>query len=151
MNEKEIKKILSRMDGIFVPEFTWKDRRIDAIVIDIRHRWVRGFEIKTDRTDFLQDKKFLDYSEFCSSFSFVCPSGLIKPEEVDKPIGLLWIEKDIDAMKQSYYGYSQFQWKKRPGNFQRRKSLSWLWTYLKVLELEMPRMYYELNRLKEWP
>jgi hypothetical protein len=37
---------------------------------------------------------------------------------------------------------------KRAKNFQSRKSLSWLWTYVGILETEFSRMQYELNDLK---
>jgi len=150
MTADDIKSYLAGMDGLFIPEFTWRDKRIDAIIIDIKHRWIRGFEIKTSRSDFLKDQKYWQYSEFCSSISFVCTAGLIQPEEVEKPIGLLWIEENIDLQRQSFFeSPTPFQWKKRPGNFQRQKSLSWFWTYLRVLEMELPRIYFELSRFKK--
>jgi hypothetical protein len=118
---------ISRFYSIFVNEFTYNAKRIDAIIIDIQHRWIRGFEIKTNRNDFLQDKKWTGYSEFLSSLSIVCPPELIKPEEIERPFGLLWVDE------------LNFKWKKRPINFQSRKSLAWFWTYLHVVETEFLR------------
>ena len=127
-------KGLARWDNIYVPEFTFGGLRLDAILIDVRHRWIRGFEIKVSKQDFKQDIKWTMYSEFCSSLSIVCPEGLIQPEEIKSPFGLVWIkEKDT-------YGWNQFVWKKRPKNFQKRDSLAWLWTYVKVIEIEFARM-----------
>jgi len=143
----EALKYLGGFKGIYVPEFTWEKHRIDALIIDIEHRWIRGFEIKTRRNDFTRDQKFTEYSIFCSSLSIVCPEGLIESKEIEKPIGLLWIKENRD-----YRGvYGMPQWKKRPQNFQKRNGLSWLWTYTRVLELEFPRVLDELNRLKERP
>ncbi len=121
---------MARWGMLYIPEFTFNDLRIDAIIIDIRHRWVRGFEIKISRQDFLADSKWQYYSSFCSSLSVVCPNGLIQPDEVKKPFGLLWADELCI-------------WKKRPKKFNHRGSLAWLYTYLKVLELEMPRLAYE--------
>ena len=143
MTELEIKEKLRGMTGyssVFVPEFTWGNLRIDALIIDLAHRWIRGFEIKIRRQDFLKDEKWTMYSSFCSSLSIVCPAGLIGPEEIKKPFGLLWIDEDA-------HGY--VQWKKRPKRFQRRDSLAWLWTYVRVLEWELPRLDGEARWIAE--
>ncbi len=143
MTSHEIFKNISRLGGfhsITIPEFTWLGLRIDAIHIDFEHRWIRGFEIKTARGDWLKDNKWVEYSEFCSSLAVVCPRGLIQPTEIDKPFGLLWIgEKN---------NYPLLEWKKRPLNFQKRNSLAWLYTYIKVMEKEFPRMAWELEQTK---
>jgi hypothetical protein len=134
-----IKQIIKNMSGfhsIFVDEFTWKDRRVDCLIIDLRHRWLRGYEVKTSLADFRHDIKWTEYTEFLSSLSIACPTGLISPNEIQKPFGLLWISN------------KGVQWKKRPMNFQDRKSLAWFWTYLRVLELETPRLKRENDNLK---
>jgi hypothetical protein len=146
LTAEDIKKRLAGIGGygnIFIPEYTWKQIRIDAVIIDIRKRWVRGFEVKTSRIDFLQDDKWTQYSEFCSSVSIVCPEGLIEKNEVQKPFGLLWIKESVDWNRQR-----DFQWVRRPKNIQNRKSLAWFWTYLNVIERELPRMYYEIDSFK---
>lgn len=130
-------KILGGHYSIMVPEFTYNGIRIDAIVINIRHRWIRGFEIKINRADWVKDTKWVMYSEFCSSLSIVCPQELIQPEEIKKPFGLLWLGPDVGR-----------KWMRRPQNFQKRNSLAWLWTYIRVLEMEFPRIEGELNEIK---
>jgi hypothetical protein len=146
MNSSEILTILchsSNYNEIYIPEFTYGNMRIDAIAIDLCHRWIRGFEIKISRSDFLKDKKFVLYTQVCSSISIVCPANLINPEEIEKPFGLLWI-KPKDS-----FDYRQIEWKKRPQNFQKRNSLAWLWTYIHVIEKEFPRINEELIRIKQ--
>jgi len=138
MTESDIKKrlrIMTHFHGIFVDEFTFHEHRIDAIIIDLKHRWIRGFEIKTNRSDFNRDIKWTQYSKFLSSLSMVCPEGLIQPNEIEKPLGLLWITEN------------GVRWKKRPGNFQNRHSLAWLWTYVSVIEAEFPRIIWEKERM----
>lgn len=146
MNASEIMSVLqisSNYNEVYIPEFTYGDLRIDAILIDLRHRWIRGFEIKTSRSDFLKDNKFALYTQICSSVSIVCPAELIQPNEVEKPFGLLWVqEKDT-------FRYQRLQWKKRPQNFQRRNSMAWIWTYIHILEKEFPRINDELIRLQQ--
>ena len=56
-------------------------------------RDIKGFEFKVSRSDFLADKKWKKYLKHCNSFSFVCPYGMIKKEELPEGIGLLWIFK----------------------------------------------------------
>lgn len=50
-----------------------------------------GYEIKVDRSDFVNDKKWRSYLEFCNEFYFVCPHGLIRVEELPADVGLLWL------------------------------------------------------------
>jgi hypothetical protein len=137
----EIKDKMRQMAGasssIFVPEFTWGDLRIDALLLETRKRWIRGFEIKVSRGDFLQDDKWQLYSQFCSSLSVGCPYGLIKPDEVPAPYGLAYFKR-----VGGFIGL-EITWVKKPRRFQRRDSMAWLWTYLRVLEMEMPRLQAE--------
>lgn len=128
--------------GVWVPEFTFGDLRIDALIVDTQHRWVRGFEIKTSRSDFQRDSKWTTYSQFCSTLTIVCPAGMLQREDVQSPFGLLWI---------SGYGigYPAPAWVRRPLNLQRRNSLSWLWTYTRVLERELPRLSGEVRELRQ--
>ena len=131
---------------ILVPEFTFYDQRIDAILIKPeKTRRIMGFEIKVSRADFIQDAKWQNYSRFCSSLSLACPSGLIKPEEIPSPFGLLWVEKKVDVRnwdKKECVSYP-YTWAKRPKDFQGNKGLAWTWTYLEVIELEFKRLAHE--------
>jgi hypothetical protein len=49
-----------------------------------------GYEVKVSRSDFLKDDKWQGYLAYCSDFYFVCPMGLIQPEELPPEAGLLW-------------------------------------------------------------
>jgi len=66
--------------------------RLDAwaMIKSWRHPCAIGYEIKVDRSDFLNDQKWPDYLPFCNEFYFVCPSKLITKEEVGPEIGLIW-------------------------------------------------------------
>lgn len=138
MNAAFITEILrGEIDGLFIPEFTYGDTRIDAVVIDVRRRNVRGFEVKVAKEDYLRDKKWQMYSAFCSSLSIVCPEGLLQVEEVSKPFGLAWVYED-----------GRLEWQRMPRNLQSRESLAWTLTYLSVLEKEIARLVPENNGLK---
>lgn len=54
-----------------------------------------GYEVKVSRCDFLHDEKWKDYLPLCNQLFFVCPWGMIKPEEVPANVGLLWVSKNI--------------------------------------------------------
>lgn len=144
MNSDDIKEKLKYIGGYTstaIPEFTWDNRlRVDMLLIDTHKRWLRGFEIKLTKADFLNDYKWTQYTEFCSSITIVCPAGLIKKEEIEHPFGLLWITQDNQRLSH--------KWIKRPKNIQTRNSLAWLWTYIRVLEYELPRLSGEVNNLK---
>lgn len=150
---KDIHAAIGRMGAygsIMVPEFTFRDQRIDAIVIKPeKTRRILGFEIKVSRTDFLQDAKWQNYSRFCSSLSVACPKGLIKPEEIPSPFGLFWVDKEVAIRewdKKECVTYP-VTWAKRPKDFQGTKGLAWTWTYLEVLEAEFKRLAHaELMR-----
>lgn len=145
----DIRKYLQTIGGwgsVYVPEYTYSHMRIDAAVIDIRSRWIRGFEIKMTRADFLADEKWLNYAEFCSSLSIVCPKGLIQREEIQKPLGLLWVSV---CEKGTPYERPIGEWIRRPKRFQSREGLAWLFTYVRVIEKELPRMDIEITQLKQ--
>lgn len=69
--------------------------RMDAWVMP--RSWAKpeciGYEIKVRRSDFLQDDKWRSYLPLCNSFFFVCPFGVIQPEELPKEAGLLVVSK----------------------------------------------------------
>jgi hypothetical protein len=142
----EIHRALKRLGGfygIYVPEMTYGQRRIDAAIIDVSKRWIRGFEIKLTRADFLRDEKYHEYTQFTSSLSLVCPAGLIAKEEVPAPYGLLYVSRPLGINPQ--LTELQVHWERKPKRYQRRDGLAWLYLYVKVIEAELPR----LNRLQE--
>lgn len=52
-----------------------------------------AYEIKVSRSDFLRDDKWPGYLDLCNYFYFVCPAGLIEPEELPEGVGLMWLSK----------------------------------------------------------
>jgi len=52
-----------------------------------------GYEVKVSRGDFVQDQKWRVYLKYCNQFYFVCPTGLIKKEELPNDTGLIYLSK----------------------------------------------------------
>lgn len=83
---------------------TWtgkKLRRLDAVAF--KKSWTKpcitGYEIKISRSDFLNDEKWQFYLDYCHKFYFVCPSGLIKPEEIQiERVGLIWYNPEKKSL-----------------------------------------------------
>lgn len=126
-----IKERFHRWGNIYIHEFTYGDSRIDCLLLNTEKRLVRGFEIKCTKQDFKNDEKWQGYTRFCSSLSIACPWGLIGPDEVDKPYGLLWVSRN-----------NAYTWKRKPKNFIRRDCLAWTWQYLRIIETEFKRIAY---------
>ena len=59
---------------------------------------IAGYEIKVSRSDFQRDVKYARYMQYCHEFSFVVPTGLIKREEVEPEIGLIYYNPDKRAL-----------------------------------------------------
>lgn len=88
---------------------TWGARRGELLIMDglaIKKSWTRpqfvGYEIKTSRSDFLQDEKWRGYLDYCHKFYFVCPKGLISRDEIEsmnENIGLMYYHKDYANCK----------------------------------------------------
>jgi len=53
------------------------------------------YEIKTSRSDFLQDSKWPNYLPYCNELYFACSHGLIAPSEVGEHAGLMWASKNF--------------------------------------------------------
>lgn len=90
--------------------------RFDLIIFNFHLMKLRGFEFKTSRADFLRDKnseKWKNYLKYCNTFTWVCPEGLIKKEEVESPAGLLWIKTQKKVGFKTFY-IINFQWIKKP-------------------------------------
>lgn len=80
----------------------------DAVAI--KKSWTQPcvtiYEIKVNRQDFLGDEKWTAYKRFCNRFSFVCPTGLIKPDELSNGCGLITYNPETGALytaKKSIY------------------------------------------------
>lgn len=57
------------------------------------HPCVSAYEVKVSRRDFLADEKWHGYLDYCNRFSFVCPHGVVGPDELPENVGLLWVAK----------------------------------------------------------
>lgn len=97
-----IRELLAKRheDDIFIEECKTGSSGRKYYILDawaMRKTWQRpfttGYEIKTHRSDFLQDDKWLNYLDYCNMFYFVCPSGLIQPDELPPEAGLLYQAK----------------------------------------------------------
>lgn len=71
-------------------------QKIDALAI--KPSWANprftAYEVKVSRSDFLADDKWTNYLSYCHKFYWACSTGLIKPEEVSDPCGLVWVNGD---------------------------------------------------------
>ena len=93
-------------DSVCVPECktgqSWGGdfRRIDMWVL--KKSWspltITGYEIKVSRQDFLNDQKWQEYMDYCHAFYFVCPLGLIHPDELPKEVGLMVGSKNLKKL-----------------------------------------------------
>lgn len=75
--------------------------RMDMVVV--KKTWspvsVLGIEVKVSRSDFLADKKWTDYLQYCTEFYFACPAGLIQPNEITSDVGLIWMTQNRATVK----------------------------------------------------
>lgn len=102
---QKIKKALEikHSGEIYIPECklgaTWGHgegpKRIDFW--SIKPSWANprmtAYEIKVNRSDFLQDDKWRAYLDYCDQFYFICPSGLIEKTELPPEAGLMYLSK----------------------------------------------------------
>lgn len=103
MKSSDIVKLLKEKhaEDVFVDELRdGPSQGVSSFRLDgwaMAKSWVNpvtyGYEIKVSLNDFRRDDKWHNYLEYCSDFYFVCPWGLIQPEEVAAPAGLLWVAK----------------------------------------------------------
>ncbi len=47
-------------------------------------------EVKVSRSDFTHDDKWAQYLPSCNRFYWACPTGMIKPDEIDPRCGLIY-------------------------------------------------------------
>lgn len=97
----EIKELLKQKHGsdIIITEcktgstwYTSKYYKFDAWVM--KKKWSKPcviiYEIKVNRSDFLNDHKWTEYLKYCNEFYFVCPPKLIEKNELPSEAGLIW-------------------------------------------------------------
>ena len=77
------------------PSAGYTHMRMDAWVMarSWSHPLVTAYEVKVSRQDFLNDRKWMDYRQYCNEFYFACPAGLIQPNELPEDVGLYWASK----------------------------------------------------------
>ncbi len=106
VTEQSIIDILAKkhIGDIFVPHCKtgpWNGFAIlDAWVMPFS--WVKpiiGYEVKISRSDFLRDRKWTRYLEYCNVFYFVTPWGLIDSREVPEEAGLIWTTKTGEGIR----------------------------------------------------
>ena len=134
MTAKELLECIYRIGGyrdIFIPEFTFGSKRIDALCLNTHKKLVRGYEIKTSRPEWRADKKWTGYSTFCDLLYVVCPEGLIQKEEIDPQHGLIWCKMNRDVF---------YDWKYIKRAKHNKIPIE---TYYRILELEMPRLAFD--------
>lgn len=68
-----------------------KSQRMDAWALEggWSKQSVTAYEIKLTRADFLQDKKWPIYLEYCNRLYFVAPKGVIERDEIPESCGLM--------------------------------------------------------------
>lgn len=102
--------------GLF--EFGTDRGRYDLMILHAYQQYFRAFEFKRTRSDFLRDLrsgKWTQYLDYCHTFTWVCPEGLIHPDEIISPAGLLWIKKkEITKCYDQTYIFIHSRWKKIP-------------------------------------
>lgn len=69
--------------------------RVDILNISYDEKVVI-IELKTCRADFVGDSKWKKYLNYCDRFMFMCPDGVIKPEELPNNIGLVYVYLNKD-------------------------------------------------------
>lgn len=89
------------------PSWIGRHSRIDALAI--KKSWlspcISGYEVKVNRSDFVQDNKWQAYLEMCNELYFVCPKGLIALNEVPEQCGLKYVYESgmIKTVKKAPY------------------------------------------------
>lgn len=70
----------------------------DTLGLNMKRKEIRIIECKQDYNDYKKGKSKLNdntgYSQYCHYLYIICPIGLIKKEEVDSTIGLIYVSDD---------------------------------------------------------
>lgn len=68
----------------------------------IKKSWINpmftGYEIKVSRSDFLSDEKWPAYLNYCHRLDFVCPTGMIQPNELPDDVGLIYYNPEKQSL-----------------------------------------------------
>ena len=145
-----IKKLLETRHSkdVYVSECkngsTWFQNHLRLDGLAIARSWVNpvvtGYEIKVSRSDFMADEKWHMYLGYCNVFYFVCPSGLIQPEELPENIGLLWVSKTGNRL-----------YKKKKGSYQDKDIPVDLYKYILISRAEIKEpSYFNEHTIEYW-
>ena len=103
-----IKKALAKKhaEDFFMTEVkdgpTWFGGHLRLDAVAIKKSWANpaiiAYEVKVSRSDFRQDEKWPAYLSLCNQFSFVCPKGLITPDELPPEVGLIYYNPESGAL-----------------------------------------------------
>jgi hypothetical protein len=93
-----------RTGDIFIPEFAChvgnKYFLMDAWTMARGYdKDYIGYEVKVTRQDFVRDKKWENYLDFCHKFFFVCPTDLINKDELPGDVGLMYYNPKTRALR----------------------------------------------------
>lgn len=84
------------------PTFVPKGALLQFDAVAIYKSWsrpqIRGYEIKVSRSDFLADAKYHLYRPYFHEFYFAVPAGLIKREEIEEGIGLIYYNPETGSL-----------------------------------------------------
>ena len=120
-----LKRYYSKKSGrVNVLEYGYGNKRFDMFSIEPKKKWIIIHEIKSGKWDFLSDKKWKSYLEYCNQFIFVCPYDAIKKEELPKEAGLMYA----------------FRYRRKP--IDDNDKSNW-WTGLKIVKHSMKRNIYK--------
>jgi len=82
---------------------TWGNnspKRFDLLAL--KKSWtkpcIRIYEAKASRNTFLNDQKWTKYLDYCNEFYWLCPTGMIKKEEIDPRCGLVTVNPKSGAV-----------------------------------------------------
>lgn len=97
-------RAISRHNVFFTEVYTndglYPMQRFDGLELHgVSNTSIFGYEVKVSRGDFLQDNKWTGYLNFCNQFSFVCPEGLIKEEELPLEVGLTYYKPQTGRLR----------------------------------------------------
>lgn len=123
---------------------SWFSRGLGIVdVFVMKKSWVneniRIYEIKVSRSDFVKDEKWMNYLPFCNEFYFICPSGLIKRDEVGSTAGLCYIYPNSGNIKVI---------KKAP--YKKRKISNEIFRYILMSRLKSDRYPFHDSKLDYW-
>jgi hypothetical protein len=138
---------IKHSEDVFVPEC--KDGpthytghlRMDAWVM--KKSWAKPlvtvYEIKVSRSDFMGDEKWRYYLPFCNEFYFVCPTGLILPNECPPEAGLLYVSKTGGKL-----------FKKKKPSYREVEIPDSLFRYVLFSRAQIQREYLPESKVKYW-